>query len=650
MVALLLPIPFAASTIYVSPDGNDSNSGLTRSKPLASIDRALQIATGLAMKSSVTIKIHSGTYQVTKTLNIDHRLNHLSITSYGTGLPKLIGGIELRSNPYQVGSRFPISARERLRQIEIPNNVPIGQWSPYGFFSSGHKWPVEPFLDGNPLTLARTKWLRTKLVSTEEQISFDPSEVPTPANSDKLLATGYWKFDWADATSPVTQIDFSAGTFSCQTLGNYGAEKGRRFFFANEPEFLDEPGEYFIDAESRLLTYFPTPGLSDAPVQLSQLDAPLFRLSNAEGVSISDIELAAGRSDGVEISGGRANRISNCLVRNFSETGIVVTNSPDTKVEMCDVTGTGSSGIRVQGGDRLTLAPCRSSVKDCKIWRFSRLYRTYRPGIAIEGVGVEVSHNEIFDAPHSAILLGGNDHVIAKNNIYRVCKETGDAGAIYMGRNPTMRGVQIEGNWLHELGQKVKTEGNFTEVMSIYLDDCWCGTTIKGNILEGPGTGIMVGGGRDNIVEGNIFIGKSPAVHVDQRGKGWASKYIFDQSSWGFMGKIKEVNATQAPYATRYPQLKSILEDDPSAAKGNIVRGNVCFGPKWLRLQDHLTENDIAAEKNVWRKDPTGSVTDAAKLLPEGYKRPKTSDSGLLTRKNRPFDRVQIPVKAHNPR
>ncbi len=41
--------------------------------------------------------------------------------------------------------------------------------------------------------------------------------------------------------------------------------------------------------------------------------------------------------------------------------------------------------------------------------------------------------------------MGGNDHEVAYNEIYRVCTQTGDAGAVYMGRNLTMRGTVIRG-------------------------------------------------------------------------------------------------------------------------------------------------------------------------------------------------------------
>jgi len=42
-----------------------------------------------------------------------------------------------------------------------------------------------------------------------------------------------------------------------------------------------------------------------------------------------------------------------------------------------------------------------------------------------------VAHNLIHHAPHQAIALQGNDHVIEFNEIHHVCEESNDAGAIY---------------------------------------------------------------------------------------------------------------------------------------------------------------------------------------------------------------------------
>lgn len=54
--------------------------------------------------------------------------------------------------------------------------------------------------------------------------------------------------------------------------------------------------------------------------------------------------------------------------------------------------------------------------------------------------------NQLHDAPHLAVYLHGNDHHIVDNSIQRVMQETGDGGAIYLGRHFTETGHVIERN------------------------------------------------------------------------------------------------------------------------------------------------------------------------------------------------------------
>ena len=99
------------------------------------------------------------------------------------------------------------------------------------------------------------------------------------------------------------------------------------------------------------------------------------------------------------------------------------------------------------------------------------------------------AHNLIHDAPHNAILFWGNDFLIENNEIYRVCLETGDAGAIYTGRDYTYRGNVIRRNFIHHMG------GVGMGTMAIYMDDCVSGTHIAENTLWRCQTAVVLGGG-----------------------------------------------------------------------------------------------------------------------------------------------------------
>src|SRR4051812_7781241 len=57
----------------------------------------------------------------------------------------------------------------------------------------------------------------------------------------------------------------------------------------------------------------------------------------------------------------------------------------------------------------------------------------------------------MYSAPHAAMIVSGNDHLIELNDISRVCRETRDTGSIYMGRDWTQRGHTIRWNYIHHV-------------------------------------------------------------------------------------------------------------------------------------------------------------------------------------------------------
>ena len=74
------------------------------------------------------------------------------------------------------------------------------------------------------------------------------------------------------------------------------------------------------------------------------------------------------------------------------------------------------------------------------------------PGGARNGCGIAVRGCKIFDAPHMAMRYESNDCVFESNNIHHVLLETGDAGAIYSGRDWTTQGNVVCHNFIHDIG------------------------------------------------------------------------------------------------------------------------------------------------------------------------------------------------------
>ena len=193
----------------------------------------------------------------------------------------------------------------------------------------------------------------------------------------------------------------------------------------------------------------------------------------------------------------------------------------------------------------------------------------------ITGVGTTVANCLFYNAPHSAILFGGNGHAIRDNEIHDVLTETGDCGAIYAGRDWTAFGTVISGNWVHDLKG---VPGRWPS--AIYLDDALSGITVRNNFVEGlpQGLGLLVGGGRYDTVEGNIFARCKEGMHLDSRGVGWMSDLSTLKERLAGMPVDKE------PWATRYPMIKDTLRDSPGKPVGTRITGNATVDCKtvWL--------------------------------------------------------------------
>jgi hypothetical protein len=130
------------------------------------------------------------------------------------------------------------------------------------------------------------------------------------------------------------------------------------------------------------------------------------------------------------------------------------TDGPFTSLERArsELRNTGRGGIVLAGGDRKDLTPAGHRAINNHIWRFSQHQLTYANALMLEGVGNRAAHNLIHDAPHQAIGVSGNDHVLEYNVVHHICMETDDCGAFYKGRNPSCRGNVVCYNFWHHIG------------------------------------------------------------------------------------------------------------------------------------------------------------------------------------------------------
>jgi hypothetical protein len=632
----------SAAEFWVATDGTDANAG-TRSKPFATLERARDALRQVrrdnpALNEGATVYIRGGDY---------YRTNAFELTAEDSGTPekpvfwrayknepvRMLGGRRLagfeRVTDASVLARLDGKARDHVVQLNLrERGIPdSGGMKSRGFGRPSATSHCELFFDHRPMTLAR--WPNQgefaqisgypeaadrkdehggKLGELSDGFFYTGERPGRWQDTSAVWVHGYWAYDWANSYEKVASLQPEQHLVkTAPPYGLYGFRKGQRFYFLNVLEELDQPGEWFLDHKTGTLYFWPpvtgTEDLGAHEILLSLIEQPLLRLTEVSNVTVRGMTFEATRGNGIEIHGGKENRITGCVIRNAGNSGVLIDGGSSNGVMSCDIFDTGDGGVVMTGGDRQTLTPGGHFVENCHFQRQGRWSKCYVPAISMTGVGLRASHNLIHDHPHCAILYWGNDHLIEFNEIHHIALETGDVGAIYTGRDYTFRGNKIRYNFIHHTG------GVGMGSMGVYMDDCVSGTEVFGNVFFKVHWAMFIGGGRDHRVENNLFVECDPAVRVD--GRGLDASPVWHGQVDDTMRKSLTL-VPQGLYRERYPEMKTLDRyygppQGPAITgaafqgvppENNWIAHNVCVG-SWLEASWHAEPQMLRLENNL---------------------------------------------------
>lgn len=630
-----LSVTAAPATFTVAPSGFDANPG-TRERPFASLFRAREAVrelrtTGLP-EGGVTVELRGGAYRIETTFELTEADSGepgrpVVYTAAEGEVARLVGGPVIPPEAFapvtdpEVLARLDPAARGEVLECDLAALGATGYDQPWPVTFRGYAgWP-ELFYDRQPMQLARwpnegfAKVARVLDPGSKPRVNEKPDRPGTleyegdrPARwltADEVYLNGYWCFKWFNECIRVASINPAERTitFAAPHVYGVGGPSGGFYFALGLLEELDAPGEYYLDRRTGKLYFWPPAPLGAQEIGLSLTDAPLVMLNNTTDVEFRRLTFEFGRGQAVVIRGGARNRLAGCTIRNFATDAVRIDGGVDNGVQSCDLYQLGGGGISLSGGDRATLTPCRNYADNNHIHHFGRLFRTHRDAINLNGVGCRASHNLIHDAPHHAMDFGGNDHLVELNEVHDVCTETDDAGAIYTGRDWTVRGTVIRWNWFHDVGGSLNV-GN----QAIYVDDNACGVSSIGNVIQRVYRAFLIGGGRDNVMDNNLILDCRIPMHIDNRGlSDWAGR---KSENWVTLTtRLQAVPYQEEPWRSRFPELVNILDDAPELPLRNRVTRNIMWRCGPMHIAQEAREGGTI--ENNWETADDPGLVDA---------------------------------------
>lgn len=425
-------------------------------------------------------------------------------------------------------------------------------------------------------------------------------------NATDALMHGFWRYDWADQSVYIKNIDVENNTIESHIGSLYGVVKEQRFYVYNLPEEIDIPGEYYLDRETNILYLYPPEGFSEnSDVKISVFTDNMVTFDGASFIDFNGIDFTTSRASAVIIKKGSKNiRIMNGTLEYTSDYAIKIEeftyNCGVVNCYIHDVDG----GVSMSGGERKSLTPGNNYVENCEIEKFSRITKTYRSAVGVGGVGNRASHNEIHDGPHLAVSFSGFDPLIEYNEIYDVVNDSDDMAAIYGGQTWLGRGLKVIGNYVHDI---TTGSGQTVGIAGVYLDGCQCDCTVEGNIFENiAGDGVKINGGRSNITQNNIFVNCKAGVNLcdvllSQFSYERRINTIIKSPIWD---NLEDEPWTKEPFTSKYPNMMAMLEDDPNVPKYNTMHNNLVVNGEEFKLTQ-INENLIDMKNNyVTGKNP----------------------------------------------
>ncbi len=600
----------AGLTLHVSTQGRDTWSGLSAAPnaaktdgPLASLAGARDAlrrlrGSGQVPAGAVTVEFQRGRYeQAAPCVFTAEDSGTAAAPVLYRAAPgaevRISGGVRLwQMKPLgdtNILERLPAEARGKVLTVDLVNQ---GLFD-YGVEPTGSKaQPASALqLTYNDALMTLARYPNEGFVTVADlpqgpkgpTFTYADERISRWAGESDPHGQGYWAHDWAACAIAFDKLDPATRTITQRRPGSgYGFRKGGRWYGYNLLCELDAPGEYYVDRLRGRLYFWPPDAPAQGVAEVS-VAVDLLRLNNVTNVTLRGLVLENGRGCAVRIDGGADVALVGCTVRNMGGSAAEIRNGVRHRVAGCELSHLGNGGVGVWAGDPATLTPSGHVIDNNHIFDYARFCLTYGAAVQVGGCGNRVSHNLIHDGPHVAVLFGGRENVMEYNEVHSVCLTSGEMGAFYTGRDWTLVGNVINGNYVHDIYNPCSQRNR-----AIMLDDGAAGIRMTSNLIVRVAEGISLSA-VDNVIENNVFVDCQPAVSGWQT---WTTPESFVPPK-GVHAQMPEqlaaVPVDASPWKERYPHLallRDAIRDKTlrSPATRTRVERNVVWGcpQEWM--------------------------------------------------------------------